>query len=257
MASKVVVDKQKSAESVIAAGETHASATQEALLVILKPHLKKGEVMPDFAAVMRLSCAALEAAKNVMIEKDAEHEAELSDDPEVRARRDAAAAATSEELVSLREVLTGLYGGAIAGKVLPGSTPQDATMLARFAGEAAANLKKAKFPAARVKGAKVDVAELTESLESKSATLTTELKAVQREVREAEATLTAKNEAILAYDEVFMAVANGLQGILKLAGKNDLAARVRPSLRRPGQTADDAGEAPPPAEKTPTEKTPT
>ncbi len=249
MASKIVVDKQKSADSVVAVGETHADATQGALTAILKPHLQEGQTMPDFAAVMRLCSVALEASKLKMVEKDAAHEAELLDDPEVRKRRDDAAFATSHELVELREVLTGLYGSATAAKVLPGPTPQDAAMLVRFAGEVAANLKKVEFPAPRVEGAKLDAAHLAKSIGAKGAALAAELKAVQTEVREAEASLSAKNEAIAAYDEVFVAVANGLQGILKLAGRNDLAAKVRPSLRRLGQTEENVDEAKPPPGK--------
>jgi len=73
------------------------------------------------------------------------------------------------------------------------------------------------------------------------------IKDVAREVREAQATLDAKSTAMAAYDEAFGGVAAVLMGLLRLSGKPDLAAKVRPSPRRPGQTAADAGDDPPPA----------
>jgi len=48
---------------------------------------------------------------------------------------------------------------------------------------------------------------------------------------------------------VFARVAGTLSGLLLLSGQADLAARVRPSSRRPGQTAQEAGDEPAPAEK--------
>ncbi|MEO5731559.1 MAG: hypothetical protein ABI134_17965 [Byssovorax sp.] len=77
-------------------------------------------------------------------------------------------------------------------------------------------------------------------MQERRATLDTQLKDVARELREAQATLDAKNQARAAYDELFGGAATTLTGLLRLAGKADLAAKVRPSARRPGQTAVDA-----------------
>ena len=113
-------------------------------------------------------------------------------------------------------------------------------MLSRVAGEVATQLGKVKLPAPRIKGAKLDIAETVSALQEHSATLDTQLKGVAREVREAQATLDAKTKAMAAYDEVFAGAATALTGLLRLAGKTELAAKVRPSTRRPGQTATDA-----------------
>lgn len=59
MASKQVTVRQKSADSVIAAGEAHADLIQEALAEQMKPLLKKGEKVPDYAVLVTTSCAAL------------------------------------------------------------------------------------------------------------------------------------------------------------------------------------------------------
>jgi len=250
MASKQVTDRQKSADSVIAGGETHAEAIQQALAELVKPPLKKGEGPPDVGHVVRFSCGLLRAAKDRMVKADEAHEAELSDDPPVRAARESAQAALRLDLVNLREMIIGVYGQPTAAKLFVGSTPEDPVVLSRFAGEVADNFKKIKLPAPRVKGAKLDADDAIASLTDKRAQLDATLEGVQREVREAQKTLGAKNAAIAAYDRTFTGVATTISGLLLLVGETELAAKLRPSTRRAGQTAEEAGddaepEAPP------------
>jgi len=253
VASKLVTDRQKSADSVVAAGETHAAEIAKALAPIVKRHLKKGEQPPDIEAVVRILCAELEAQKAGMVKADEAHETELADDPEARENRDKATAALYDELVELREMLVGAYGGTTTSKILSGSTPDDPVVLARFAGEVAGKLDTVKLPPSRIKGAKIDVAEHAISLRDKRSKLDTALKGVQLEVREAQVTLAKKTTAVTAYDATFTGAATVLTGLLLLADKSDLAAKVKPSTRRAGQTAADAGDpAAAPAEEPPT-----
>ncbi len=240
MASKQITDREKSARAVVAVGETHSEAAATALSKVLKPHLAKGEALPDIGLLLMLVSRALDASKTRMVEADAAHEAELGDDEPVRRARDEAASTLSGKIIELREVLTGVYGGATARAVFAGPTPEDPVVLSRFAGEVATQLGRVKLPAPRIKGAKLDIAETTSALQEHSAMLDTHLKGVARELREAQATLDTKNQAMAAYDETFSGVATTLTGLLRVAGKADLAARVRPSTRRPGQTATDA-----------------
>ncbi|MBK8012464.1 MAG: hypothetical protein IPK13_14025 [Deltaproteobacteria bacterium] len=55
-------------------------------------------------------------------------------------------------------------------------------------------------------------------------------------MREAEATLAAKNDAMATYDARFSEVAFLVSAFLRMAGEYELADRARPSNRRPGQT---------------------
>lgn len=156
----------------------------------------------------------------------------------------------SDKLVELREVIVGVYGSATAGAVFPGPTPQDPVVLARFAGEVATQIERVKLPAPRIKGAKLDLAETAADLRDLRANLDAKLKDVAREIREAQTTLDGKTHALAAYDELFGGGATTMTGLLRMAGKADLAAKVKPSTRRPGQTAGDAGDpgaAAPPA----------
>jgi hypothetical protein len=70
------------------------------------------------------------------------------------------------------------------------------------------------------------------------------LQEVAKEVREAEQTQAAKNAAVEAYDRRFSRVANLLQALLRFAGQDELAEKVRPSTRRPGVTAEAAPSSP-------------
>jgi len=243
MAAKQVTDREKSANAVVAVGTTQAEATGVALGKLLKPHLVKGESLPDVGLVMTLVARALEAAKTRMVEADAAHEAELGDDAPIRHARDEATAALSDKLVELREVIVGVYGSAAANSVFPGPAPQDPVVLSRFAGEVATQIERAKLPAPRIKGAKLDAAETAADLRSLRATLDAKIKEVAKEVREAQATLDEKNRALGSYDELFGGGATTMTGLLRMAGKAELAAKVKPSTRRPGQTESDA-EAP-------------
>ena len=243
MAAKQVTDREKSANAVVAVGQTQAEAAEVALSKLLKPHLAKGESLPDTGLVMILIARAIEASKTRMVEADAAHEAELGDDAAIRQARDEAADALSDKLVELREVVVGVYGGATASTLFSGPVPQDPVVLSRFAGEVATEMARVKLPAPRVKGAKLDPAETASDLRELRATLDAAIKEVAKEVREAQATLDEKNRALGSYDELFGCGATTLTGLLRMAGKADLAAKVKPSTRRPGQTASDAGDA--------------
>src|SRR5690606_22884939 len=123
-----------------------------------------------------------------------------------------------------------------ADKILRGPAPSDPVVLARFAGETAAQLRSVMLPASRVPGAQVDTAALAADLEQRKALLEEHLAAVVRETREAQVTLEAKNRAKADYDRIFSGVATIYTGLFSLAGRDELADKVRPSRSRPGRT---------------------
>jgi hypothetical protein len=114
-------------------------------------------------------------------------------------------------------------------------------VLERFAGEVAERLQSASLGASRIAGASLDVAVVAQALNQQRQVLRERLADVAREVREAQVSQVAKQAALDDYDRAFTGIATVFQGLFALVGKDELAARVRPSQRRPGQT-EDAGE---------------
>lgn len=240
MPSKQVTDRQKSATSVVAAGETHADLVAVNLQTLLSPYLRDGEVVPDFRVLTRLISRALADANSAMVLADEAHHTELADDAAPRGARDQVAAALYNELTELREWLTGVFGAGVDRRFgFSDLTPRDPVPLERFAGEVTTALATQPLPAPRRTGVTWSPSESIHTLEALRAELRGHLKDVAREVREAHATLIAKNTAMATYDERFICVATALNGLFRLAGHTDLAARVRPSTRRAGQTESD------------------
>ncbi|MFO0587767.1 MAG: hypothetical protein U0441_09520 [Polyangiaceae bacterium] len=250
MSSKQVTDRQKSAQAVIFAATTHAPRVGKSTKDMLSPMLKKNQEPADVEALMLHLAGWLERAKDEMVRTDEAHSHELADDAEPRARRDETKAELSEELVSLRNLVAGVYGAKVTKELgFSTETPSDPVVLWRFAGEVSKALrKKSALPPPQRGKTKVtwSPAETADQIDEIRERLDAANKDVAREAREAQGTLADRNKALETYDDVFRRVANLLVGLFMFAGETELADKVRPSARRAGQTEELA----PPAEET-------
>jgi hypothetical protein len=239
MPSKQVVDRQKSAQAVIAAGETNASLIADELEKLLSAHLRKSEKLPDIDLLIDLVARYLGTSTDAMIAADEKNLLELADDDAARNARDEAAASLYSAVGDLREWATALYGTAALRTLgFSGPTPQEPVALSRFAGEIVSALTSGRLPKPKRPGIKWDPAETVDEIKVAREALETHLKGVAREVREAQGTLAAKNAAISEHDERFARAAGFFAGLFRLAGQADLADKVRPSPRRAGQIED-------------------
>jgi hypothetical protein len=192
-------------------------------------------------ALVEASTDQLAAETAEMVRCDDAHEEELRDDPEARARRDAACDKVHDALVTVREQLTTICGAAYVAKLgFDAPTPVSPVEVLRLGTTVVTNLEETPPPAPLVPGYQVDpelwrapLAALVERLDGITS-------AVAAEKKEAEATLVAKHAAIEGYDRTFSETANLVSVLLAVAGEKELAKRVRPSSRRPGQTAENA-----------------
>ncbi|MEM1414354.1 MAG: hypothetical protein AAGH15_05620 [Myxococcota bacterium] len=246
MASKMVRDRQNSAELVLAVEAAQGGVLQRGL---------QQNVVGDAAEhAERLRAelrASLEAAVEAMVEADLAHEVELADDPAVREARDAAAAVVREQLVGLRLALSGFPPAFLEGVFQRQQTPQESRGLERYAGAVAKALGVMRLPEVRrTPGVTVslDVDAAVAALGAARDGLTEALAAVAREVRQAQATKSARDRAMERYDRVFRAYATLLVLLFELAEERELADRVRPTLRRPGQVRDPEVDAETPSE---------
>lgn len=246
MPSKLVTDREKSTNAVIAAARTHGAVAANAVAQTLGGVLAKGEKQPDVALLLELCTRALDRSITQVVASDAANEAELADDAEPRERRDEISATLNADIIELKEIATGLLGPAVLKALrLQGTTPRDPLALLRYAEGVVGALRTVELPKSRVRGAKFHAEEWAQRLEETIAALSEALRDVAREAREAEGTQVAKNRALAEHDRIFGDVATLVSALLRMGGEVELAARVRPSVRRPGQTVEAAegGEA--------------
>jgi hypothetical protein len=245
MRTKQVVDRQKEAQAVIAAGRTHGTELVTLLSERQGPLLKRGEKLPDYGLQIELMMRQLEQSTAHLVQTDDAYQRELLDDEGPRRERDEATEGLAVYLIELREVLTGLYGAQV---LLPAGfsqqTPRDSVLLSRFAGQVQSALGAVTLPAPRVKGAQVDIKATVAELDKRRARLDSALAAVARETREAQAAMSLRNDAQDQFDDVYTQVSTVLSGLLRLAGKPDLADRVRPTIARRADKPEAPGPTP-------------
>jgi hypothetical protein len=256
MTSKLVTDREKSSRSVAAAAETHAEEIAKGFASELKPHLKSGEAMPDVALLVRLIGRRILADTAALVAADDAHEHELADDAAPREARDEAAARVRGVLVDARAAIDAAYGPSGLVKLrLDGAVPEDPSVLVSAGERVAKALRDTdiKLPKPRRASMKVDRTGLAEEIEAELPALKKALAKVATEEREKEATLRAKQNAMQKSDRSFGQGATLLSASCTFGALEDLAAKVRPSGRKPGRTAAEEEETPPAEPSSPPE----
>jgi len=241
MASKAVIDRQKSARSVAAAAHTHASEVADHVRAALSPYLRPDEEMPDIALCVRLVGRLIASENEALVRADITHEAELADDAAPRKARDDATEKIRRILVDLRAAVETTCGMAGLPRLhLAEAVPQDPSVLATIGRSVYDALRdeNVKLPAPRRRGLSLDRLAFAEELAAELPPLERALAAVAREAREAEATLRHKRTAMESNDRAFSRGAAFLSATFSLGGLDDLAARLKPSARHPGETHD-------------------
>lgn len=241
--SKMVIDRKKSVDSVAAAGTTHA----ERIALALNELLGKG-AGEAATTLLGLSGKALQEKIDALLAADERHGGELADDKGIRGARDEAALVVHDKLVADREVLTGVAGAAYVAAIgFTGVTPDQPDEVLAFARVVEKRLGEVKAPKSRLPGYEFDAAKWRKEYAPIIQRLDDAIAKVGTEVREAEATQVDKNRAIVASDRTFSRVATLVSALLELGEEPELAARVRPSKRRAGVTAELGGDPLPPA----------
>lgn len=243
MPSKQVTDRSRSSNAVLAAARTHGALIESNFSAALVPYLKKGEKVPPVAFLCELMARSLDDRSTKMVDADNANEAELDDDEAPRLAREQGVDNLYGRIVDVGDIIVGLYGrGLLKPLGLDGTTPREPNQLLQYARTIVDNLRTVELPKSRVKGSGINAKEAADELEELREALAGSLQDVAREVREAEQTQVKKHAAIGDYDKAFSSVASLVSTLLEVAGEPKLASRVRPSKRRPGQTAEEAGD---------------
>lgn len=245
MASKQVTDRDRSSSQVTATVEANSNEVDQKLRALLNGFLEAGESMPDIALFVRLIRRHLLRATSELNAADLAHEAEIGDDALPRLERDDGETDLRDTVVNYRNAVSVGYGdAAVRAHGVGSAAPSDPRGLIRYAKDFHAGLiDAARAPATPPRGGVVvDRAVLAAELAPRIARLEAALEVVDREAAELKLTQTAKDAAIIANDVAFSGVANALEGLLILAGRRDLAERVRPSARRSGVVDQEAAD---------------
>lgn len=245
MPSKQVTDRSRSSGIVGTNGETYATEVGERTNVQLLPFARDGEVVPDVALLLRLMARMLKSKTEKLEQADSAHEAEISDDAQPRAERDEAEGELRETTVEFRDAISAKYGDVglrTLGIYEP--PPRGAPELAKYARSFHAALIDASrtLTGSARRGLQIDRAQMASELLPTIERLEAALRTVTQEAAELHLTQTAKDRAMEENDVAFMGVANAVEGLLSLAGRPDLADRVRPSRRKPGVVEAEDGE---------------
>lgn len=176
-----------------------------------------------------------------MVAADEANARELSDDAGHRERRDAAGGPGWQRSWRHCEknVVRVYFGESVLGQLtVPSALPTDPVVLCRTGLAVVNNLREFEPPTPRLASMTLVNAEWLGLFERPLAELSAALEAISGDRKENELALTEKQRAMTAYDEAFRGTTHALMGLFLAAGREDLAGRVRPSTRRPGQTAE-------------------
>ncbi len=150
----------------------------------------------------------------------------------------------------IRDLCRGLYGRKETARVIPDDQriPQRPKAFLHTAEHVLERLRdlERELPPQELEGIEVERVELSTSFASDVEALDDSLVEVDLKRREAEITQEAKNSALREFKVTFGAAVRLLEALTALAGKPELAARVRPTRRRrsSGNGAESAEETP-------------
>lgn len=223
-----VENRLRNGDAVVASGRTHrdviAAAVAKRLEVLSEKEVKK---------LIDAICARLELAGNVLGVAEDQHVAEQADDVVPRQARDAA----MQNLLGLyarvrNRVENALGDPGLARYGLDGATPRTASGLASRMESSIKLMRRDPAVLDDGLGDPVSTTKLATNLAAALAPLTAALESLRTEERENEAALTDRDRALGEWTGVYQGVATLLSGLYRLAGRDDLADRIRPTERR-------------------------
>ncbi len=231
-ASKMVSDRVLVSRTVLSSLKTHGPVISADLETLLFPNGSPQDLTLD--DVIRALHDALARGVQAMSDADMAHSAELADDDEPRAARDACIAKLRAAIVTLRTNLTHLYGSEILSAfAIPNELPSEPARLLQSARNIESQLRERPITETpKLQGFALDPMAIADGLAAMRKALEASLADVTREAREAQLTLQCKNEAMRRWSSLYQGVANVATGLFLMANQRPLAERVRPTARR-------------------------
>ena len=232
-----VTARIQSCRTVVRAIDTFGGRLVDELGPSFTPLLGEGQVMP-FETQLELFKKRLILVRDQLVAADRAYRDQRAQETLVRGRRDAAVQEVNRDVVDLRDALKGVYTAErLAELGFPRRMPRGPEKLSEQASYL--NLRLGD-PDLDLSGARyefqVEPTNLVTKLSGSSATLQQAIEDLAREKRESEALKLAKDDALERYNSSFLWIARSVESLLRLAGLDKVAERVRPSSRRKGET---------------------
>lgn len=230
--TRQVENRIKNARSVIQSARSHGPAVAQSLTNRAAP-LMAGEMNKDSVQQMfSLLASLLEAATTELDQAEEACVSEKADDVPIREQRDELAAALIGRMTRLRSVIVDRLGdGGLRTYGLTGATPRIPSEIASHANNVAQLFTNAPVNFS-TDGLSFDSTQLVPSLKAQAATLNETLAMLEREERELQDAIGRRDRVILSWTDSYQGVANTLTGLFRLAGRADLAEKVRPTARK-------------------------
>jgi len=252
--SKMVSDRAVIARTVRSALNIHGPEVAPELEKLLFPDGTPGKLtVAEFVQALGDSLGRYVAA---LTAADSNHSVELADDDGYRIQRDERLAEHRNFFSSLRDLVIRNYSQTVATAygltvTLP-EDPQQLLTLTRNTVKALRERPLVELP--RNKSLKLDPSAAADDLEEHAKALEKALDDVERERREAQVTQSAKDALMGRWAVVYPGIADSAAALFSLAGRPELADRIRPTARRRSgvpEEEDTEAATPAPPEQTP------
>jgi hypothetical protein len=237
MASKQVIDRERSSRTVVAVLEEHGPQAGKGAKAALDPLVRPGERALDVSGLVRSVARMLDRVTVALIDADRAHERELAGDSQARAVRDQAQRTVFELVVAVRNIVEANFGDVgLKTFGLWDRCPNDPQGTLSYARNFAAVLRDGNvaLPAPRTRNVRFDRDALGSELGDAVSALHKSIGSVAREESAAKGTQAKKDAAMAAHDRAFRIATSLGTAVFQLGGLDDLADRIKPSTRRPG-----------------------
>jgi hypothetical protein len=231
--SKQIANREAIARTVTSSADLHGPEIVKPLELLLFPDGTPKRLTLE--VWIEALGSTLQRATDEIHRTDIALAGEVADDAPIRTARDEKVSGVRESLIDYAGLIAGTYGDTyIKTYGLAGITPRFGDELLNTAENVVSLLRANPFSKLEPKRGRrpLDATEMAKALEVDANGLRDAMRAVKTEDREYELALGARDEAVNKWNTVYRGVAETLSAWFMLAGRTDLADRVRPTARR-------------------------